>query len=150
MLGIRLAASMVLLASPSLAQSAPDPSSIFPGKWWNERCSTIDLTVTEAAPDQFEVGGTFTTGVGSGVGNSVPITGYVAGDLIAFSAALGATGSLTSWSGQHTLDTGEDVISTQWLLAANLSDDEDEKETLWRSLWTGSDNFKKTKPSDCK
>lgn len=141
-------AFLLLLSGAALAQE-PVPTDIFPGVWWNERCSKIDVQLAAAGADNFLVSGSFTTGVGTGTGSPFDITGYAAGDMIAFSAALGSTGSLTSWSGQHTLVQGTEKIITQWLLAANLSEDADEDKKLWQSLWTGADNFVKQKPSHC-
>lgn len=138
----------LLLGSVAIAQD-PDPNSIFPGEWWNERCSKLDIQLAAADADNRLVSGLFVTGVGSGSGTQFKITGFAAGDMIAFSAALGSTGSLTSWSGQHTIINGTETIVTQWLLAANLSEDADEEKNMWRSLWTGADSFVKQKPSNC-
>lgn len=149
MRGIRITFLALVMAGPAIAQTEQDPTTLFSGLWWNERCSTIELKVEQPTTGEFVLSGTFTTGVGSGTGSPHDVTGYVSNDLIAFSAALGDTGSLTSWTGQHTMINGTETVVTQWLLAANLSEDAKEPDTLWRSLWTGADNFVRQKPSTC-
>jgi hypothetical protein len=116
----------------------------FAGTWWNERCSKMDLTVTG---DQLT--GQYTSAVGKNAGQPYALTGYRAGvDLIAFAVNFGPTGSLAAWAGQHTVERGTEKIVTQWNLAVNVPDDK-EDDQLWGAVWTGSDRFERSKPSQC-
>lgn len=123
---------------------AQDAAPDFSGDWWNERCSKMSLTVTGQ-----NLTGKYETGVGGGGGKQFDLVGFTSGDMVAFSVNFGTEGSLTSWSGQDTFINGQEVIETMWLLAANLSNDADEPKTIWRSTWTGADNFVRAKPSSC-
>src|SRR5687767_6194877 len=90
------AAMLPLLTLPVRAQATVD----FSGVWWNDRCSSMDLTVNG---DQLS--GTYTSAVGMNAGTPYDLRGYRAGaDLVAFAVNFGPTGSLASWAGQHTDD----------------------------------------------
>ncbi|WP_420882179.1 avidin/streptavidin family protein [Rhizobium gallicum] len=139
---IALASLCLYLAglSTALGQTAPN----FAGDWWNGRCSKMSLTVNGE-----QLSGKYETAVGGGTGTEFDLTGFTSGDMVAFSVNFGSEGSLTSWAGQDTMVNGLETIETMWLLAANLSDDADEPKTMWRSTWTGADNFVRTKPAHC-
>ncbi len=140
--------ALILLLPPSglTAQDAPNDARNpeFSGEWWNELCSRMDLDVENG-----RLSGSYWTGVGSGQDEEFELTGFVSGDLIAYSVNFGSQGSLTSWSGQHTVERGEEKIKTMWLLAGNLSSDEEEADTLWRSIWTGANTYTRDRPEFC-
>jgi hypothetical protein len=142
---MKLAAiSAFLLFGATAVGIAQDAKPDFSGEWWNERCSKMSLTVNGES-----LTGKYETAVGSGTGNQFDLVGFTSGDVVAFSVNFGTEGSLTSWSGQDTMVNGKETIETMWLLAANLSNDADEPKTIWRSTWTGADNFVRAKPASC-
>lgn len=126
-------------ASPCQAQTAPD----FSGVWWNERCSKMEFV---KSADQ--IAGSYTSALGKSAGTPFPLIGYQIGDLIAFTVNFGATGALTSWAGQNTVERGVEKFVTMWHLAANIPDS-DEEQVLFSTVWTGSDVFVRAKPGHC-
>jgi hypothetical protein len=77
------------------------------------------------------------------------LTGFRAGtDLLSFSVNFGATNSLASWTGQHTVLAGVEVIMAMWLITKDVPDDQ-ELLYLWASNLTGYDNFRRAKPAYC-
>lgn len=134
--------ALIFLTAPSVV--AQDPRPDLSGEWWNERCSHMDLTISGE-----NVSGNYWTGVGSGIGDAFDLVGFNSGDMLAFSVNFGTEGSLTSWSGQHTVVRGVEMIPTLWHLAANLSPDAGEEETLWRSIWSGANTYVRNKPAHC-
>ncbi|TAW32062.1 hypothetical protein ELH93_22250 [Rhizobium leguminosarum] len=139
-----VAISLSLLFTAITGASAQDATPDFSGEWWNERCSKMTLTVTGES-----LAGKYETGVGGGSGHQFDLAGFTSGDMVAFSVNFGTEGSLTSWSGQDTMVNGQEMIETMWLLTANLSNDTDEPKTIWKSTWTGADNFVRAKPASC-
>lgn len=96
-----------------------------------------------------QLSGTYTSAVGANAGTPYPLSGFRAGiDLIAFAVDFGPTGSLATWAGQHTVERGSEKIATMWQLTVNVADDKEEAD-LWRSIWTGADNFSRNKPAHC-
>ena len=81
----------------------------------------------------------------SGEGGTVsgPITGYVAGDVIAFSVLWpGATASITSWVGQLVTENGEQTLDTLWHLILDVPDAQDPS-SIWTTIYAGADSFKR-------
>jgi hypothetical protein len=104
----------------------------------------MDLTVVG---DQ--VTGNFVSLVAASPGTTFSLSGRRAGiDLIAFAVNFGLTGSLGTWAGQHTVERGVEKIVSMWHLTVNVPDDKEDAELL-SSVWTGSANFYRNKPSYC-
>lgn len=119
--------------------TSPVPTVNFNGKWRNELKSEMDLVVDNAGG----VTGTYRTGVGSpGPTEVFDLVGFATGDLLSFTVNFGKYGSLTCWSGQHTIEGGSERIKTMWLLARNI-DDASEPNSLWGAILTGADTFRR-------
>ncbi len=118
---------------------AATPSINFNGKWRNELNSEMNLTVDA----QGNVTGNYKTGVGSpGPTEEFTLFGFASDDLLSFTVNFGTYGTLTSWVGQHTTESGGEVVKTAWLLVRNVKDP-DEPANLWGTILTGHDNFKR-------
>jgi hypothetical protein len=121
------------------AAGAPTPTVNFNGKWCNELHSEMSLTVDARG----NVVGKYKTGVGTPTpSEEFDLVGFASDDLLSFTVNFGTYGSLTSWSGQHTYESGAEVIKTMWLLARNVKDP-DEPADLWGAVLTGYDNFQR-------
>ena len=122
-----------VLAAPKLAATAN-----FNGKWVNDLGSKMDITTNASG----NLSGTYQTAVGSPTEHEkFDLVGFISGDLITFSVNFGKYGSLTSWAGQHTVDsTGSALIKTLWLLSENIPDAQ-EPDKLWGSILAGANNF---------
>ena len=109
----------------------------FGGTWRNQLGSTVDFTVNGSV-----ISGTYTSAVSSG-GTSIsgPVSGYINGDLIAFSV-LWPSAAITAWVGQLTIESGVDAIKTLWQMTTNVPD-ADEPTGLWASIYAGADTFKR-------
>jgi hypothetical protein len=119
--------------------TSPGAAPRFQGRWKNDMGSTMELHV---APDG-SLKGTYQTNVGAAKPwERFELSGYVAGDLIAFVANFGKYDSLTAWVGQHTVDGGRERIRTLWHLANNVPDSE-EPTRLWSSILTGANDFER-------
>jgi len=106
------------------------------GRWTNEYGSVVELTV-----EGHTVSGTFTAG-GLGKPTAGPLTGWVSGDIVAFSVRWPlATHSLTSWVGQVVDEGGAPALKTMWHLIIDIPD-VDEKAALWATVHTGADTFR--------
>ena len=117
--------------------AAPAPTVNFNGTWKNELESEMNLTVDA----QGNVSGKYRTGVGApGPVEEFSLVGFASGDLLSFTVNFGDYGSLTSWAGQHTVESGLEIIKTLWLLARNVKDP-DEPANLWGAVMTGCNNF---------
>ncbi len=109
----------------------------FSGTWHNQHGSEMRLTVAADG----KLTGTFHTGVGSpSPSEEFPLVGFVCGDLIGFAVSFGKYQSVTTWTGQHTIEDGVEVIETMWHLAINI-EDRAEKEWLWSGVRCGADLF---------
>ncbi|MEO8362342.1 MAG: avidin/streptavidin family protein [Vicinamibacteria bacterium] len=120
------------------ATGAPAPVVDFNGLWKNQLSSEMDLAVDARG----NVTGVYRTGVGAPApAEEFDLVGFATGDLLSFTVNFGKYGTLTSWCGQHTLDTGGTPrIKTMWLLARNV-EDADEPTNLWGAVLTGADTF---------
>lgn len=111
----------------------------FNGTWRNELGSEMHLDVDADGV----VSGKFRTGVGEPqAGEEFDLSGYASGDLLSFAVNFGRYDSLASWSGQHTIDSGTEIIKMMWLLARNVAD-ADEPTDMWAAVLTGSNNFRR-------
>ena len=121
----------------SRAAAAPAPTVNFNGTWKNELKSEMTLNVDA----QGNVSGKYRTGVGApGPIEEFSLVGFASDDLLSFTVNFGDHGSLTSWSGQHTVENGAETIKTLWLLARNIKD-LDEPAELWGAVMSGYNNF---------
>lgn len=120
-----------------MAEIAPPPSVDFSGVWHNGLGSAMDLSISGNL-----VSGIYKTNVGSPKPTEeFPVTGFVTGDLICFSANFGKYGSLTTWAGQHTeTKPGVFEIKTLWHLAKDVPDSNEPKE-MWSAVWAGANDF---------
>lgn len=120
-----------LLASPAAVD--------FNGAWRNELGSEMHLIVDAHGV----VSGKFRTGVGEPQSAAeFELSGFASGDLLSFVVNFGRYNSLASWSGQHTVDDGNEVIKTMWLLARDVAD-ADESSGMWAAVLTGSNHFRR-------
>lgn len=111
----------------------------FNGTWKNQLGSIMKINSSRNG----NIKGRYITAVGAhGMQKEFNLEGKASGDLIAFIVDFKKYGSLTSWTGQHTLVEKREKINTLWHLAKNFSDD-DEKENIWSAIWTGADDFYK-------
>ncbi|WP_456639310.1 avidin/streptavidin family protein [Bradyrhizobium sp. USDA 10063] len=110
----------------------------FSGHWVNELGSHMELSIGGNA-----VSGTYTSIVSSdGQQISGPVTGYVAGDVIAFAVLWPlATPSITCWVGQITVQADGTVkLQTLWHLIVDVPDAQDPN-GIWTPIHAGSDIF---------
>lgn len=108
------------------------------GVWVNEAGSSVEIFVGEDGA----VTGHYQTELGSPDPDShFPLTGWVQGDVIAFSVSFTGYGSITSWSGQLSKDAKGQYIRTLWHYTKDIPD-EDESEDLWRTINAGAATFR--------
>jgi hypothetical protein len=108
----------------------------FAGTWKNELGSTMTLTVMKG-----EVRGTYRTAVGEPQNTEeFSLSGFAAGDLIVFCVNFGTYGSLTTWAGQHVVESGTEKICTLWHLARNVVDVHEPRHS-WAAVLTGANTF---------
>jgi hypothetical protein len=123
---------------------APDPTINYPstmavnftGTWKNQNRSTLELK---------EVGGIITGRFESGVGDDgqtvwIDVSGRTLDDVITFNAIYKKYGTVVSWVGQLTHESGTDILKAQWLHATNIPDNQ-ERDWMWFSNRIGSDVF---------
>lgn len=132
-------------SAPVVVEAARATAAGLVGTWTNERGSQLVI-------DAVDVDGHFHGAFRSGVGNVDPsaafrVSGIANGDVVGFSVAFGAAGSVATWSGQLTQgkDDGgatEDRMVTTWHLARDVAD-ADEAAQLWSSTLTGNDVFRR-------
>lgn len=108
------------------------------GRWTNEYGS-----VAEIAIDGDRLLGSYTSAVGGNAGSvRGPITGFVRGDIVAFSVLWpGYLRSVTSWVGQVVEVGGAPQLQTLWHLIVDIPDP-DEARGLWTTIHTGADTFR--------
>lgn len=110
-----------------------DPAGI----WHNEHGSQLELTV-----DGCHLRGRFHSGTGLARGaDGNDLTGFVSGNLIAFTVDFGELGSLTSWVGHLALENGIPRIHVSWNMCVELP--RGHTDDLWRGIWTGADTFER-------
>ena len=111
----------------------------FAGRWKNQHGSEMQLRVGPGG----RLIGTYHTAVGApSPKQEFELTGFTCGDLVAFTVNFGRFGSLTAWTGQHTLADGAERIQTLWHLAKNIPA-ADEPRALWAGVLAGADTFER-------
>lgn len=109
----------------------------FSGEWVNELHSTININVLNDGL----ISGEYSTGKGAPTPvEKFAVTGFISNDQISFTVNFGKYGTLTSWVGQLTIEQGQEVIKTTWVLSRNVPD-QDEEAQLWGTVMTGSNTF---------
>lgn len=109
------------------------------GRWRNQHGSEMQLRVAPGG----RLVGTYHTAVGApSPKQEFELAGFACGDLVAFTVNFGRYGSLTAWTGQHTLVDGAERIHTLWHLAKNIPD-ADEPRALWAGVLAGADTFER-------
>jgi hypothetical protein len=126
------------LADADTERPPPRPEALVAGRWTNEYGSVADISV-----DGDRLGGTYTSAVGGGDASlSGPISGFVRGDIVAFSVLWPAQlRSITSWVGQVVDVDGVSELKTLWKLIVDIPD-ADEASSLWATVHTGADTFR--------
>ncbi len=117
------------------------------GTWYNELGSEMTIATAENG----QLIGTYTSAVGDAE-SSYPLTGRyntnpsLAGQACAWSVAWtnehGTANSATSWSGQYQTTPSGEEIYTLWLLASEVTPEND-----WASTQVGQGTFTRTKPT---
>jgi avidin family protein len=128
----RAFAALLNRAAP---RAAPNPFAGFAGTWKNEYDSTAEFTVNGS-----NVSGLYTSTV-SGTNTTVKgqITGWCAGNLIAFTVLWSGNASMTAWVGQiTTTKAGVETLETLWHLVTDISEDPTK---VWQSVLAGADFF---------
>ena len=122
-------------AAPNIPSSHQNPE--FSGSWANDRGSVVHLY-----PSKGLLSGVYQTNLGQpDKGQKFPLTGFVQGDLIAFTVNFAGYGSMTSWAGQLSEDSDGPYIRTLWHLTRDV-EDEMEDANLWRSITAGASDFR--------
>lgn len=112
------------------------------GIWINEAGSAVALTVEADG----SLTGFYQTELGQPDAETrFPLTGWVQGDVIAFSVRFTGFGSITSWSGQLSEDAEGAFIRTLWQHTRDIAE-EAEAEDLWRSITAGAATFRPMSP----
>jgi len=115
---------------------APTHAADLAGTWHNQHGSVMDLRVGGDG----KITGRFKTGVGlSGCGEDFALTGFVEGDMIAFTVDFGARRSLTAWVGHACLEGGSARIETLWQMV--VAGPRSGGLPSWRGTWSGADTF---------
>lgn len=106
------------------------------GDWKNAKNSVLRL-----AQNGNSLSGTFDSGVSDG-GQVIqaPVTGWVNGDVVSFTAIYEIFGTVVAWVGQVKGEPGNPTIDVHFLHETNIAEN-DEAEELWASTLTGSDQF---------
>jgi Avidin family len=128
-------------ASAADTPNAPD----FAGDWWSTRCSRISLVQSGD-----RLSGLYTRPDDSIGRQSFELSGYVSGDLIAFVVKLGADGPIGTWAGQHTIEQEAERIVMRWHMTVDVPDEEENYDSLLKSVWQGADTFSRTKFARCR
>lgn len=119
---------------------APAAQTQLSGRWTNGYGSVAEFTV-----DGDRVAGTYTSAVGASEGGSSitgPVTGFVRGDVVAFSVLWPAPlRSITSWVGQVVDAPAGPELRTLWQLIVDIPDAR-EASGLWTTVHTGADTFR--------
>ena len=109
------------------------------GRWRNQHGSEMQLRVGPGG----RLTGTYHTAVGApSPKQEFELAGFACGDLVVFTVNFGRFGSLTAWTGQHTVAEGVERIHTLWHLAKNIPH-EDEARAPWAGVLAGADTFER-------
>ncbi|GLQ20797.1 avidin/streptavidin family protein [Algimonas porphyrae] len=130
---LRLACLAMLLSACQTASAHE-----MDGLWINEAGSAVEISVAADG----SLTGHYRTELGAPDAQSrFPLTGWVQGDVIAFSVSFTDFGSITSWSGQLSEDEDGPFIRTLWHYTKDIPDAE-ERDDLWRTINTGAATFR--------
>ncbi|MGB3455483.1 MAG: avidin/streptavidin family protein [Litorimonas sp.] len=103
------------------------------GTWVNEAGSAVEIAVAEDG----RLSGVYRTELGApDAQEGFALTGWVQGDVVAFSVSFTGFGSITSWSGQMSEDEDGLFLRTLWHYTKDIPD-ADEAEDLWRTVNAG-------------
>jgi len=120
------------------AADAQDTGPDVAGEWANERGSSVTFVETDGL-----LSGYYSTQLGNPNPESrFPLTGFVEGDQLTFTVNFKGYGSMTSWTGQLTEDSGGPYIRTLWNLTRDVPDDR-EDEDMWSSITSGASEFQR-------
>ena len=110
----------------------------FTGTWKNQNSSVLELTQSGDS-----ISGRFDSGVGDD-GNTiwVEVSGRTLGDVVTFNAIYSSYKTVISWVGQLTIESGTEIIKTQWLHVSDIPDDQ-EQDWMWFTNRIGADVFSK-------
>jgi Avidin family len=137
--------SLVVLAFIFLASAAPAADvPNFSGDWWSGRCARISLT-----PTGDRLAGSYTSQVSAG-SQVFELSGHTSGDQIAFVVKLGPDGPIGAWAGQHTYEQEAERIVMRWHMTVDVPDEEENDDSLLKSVWQGSDTFLRAKATHCR
>jgi Avidin family len=136
-------AVMLVGSAASAAETSNAPN--FGGDWWSTRCSSVSL-----AQSGDRLSGVYTRPQDSIGRQSFELSGYVSGDLVAFVVKLGPDGPIGTWAGQHTLEQEAERIVMRWHMTVDVPDEEENDDSLLKSVWQGSDTFSRTAPARCR
>ncbi|MEL7454072.1 MAG: avidin/streptavidin family protein [Pseudomonadota bacterium] len=110
----------------------------FSGKWVNSKDSVLELV-----QEGDSLTGTFDSGVSDGgVEIKAPVVGWANGDRVSFTATYAMFGTVVAWVGQVRGEPGNPVIDSHFLHETDVPDSAERNE-LWASTRTGSDQFEK-------
>lgn len=113
------------------------------GLWVNEAGSGVEILVA----DDGSLTGHYRTELGKpDAASQFALTGWVQGDVVAFSVSFTDFGSITSWSGQLSADEDGAFIRTLWQHTRDIAE-ADEAEDLWRSITAGAATFRRARPA---
>ena len=132
--------AMILVGSAASAAETPN----FNGEWWSTRCARISLSQTGD-----RLSGSYTS-QDSTDHRVFELSGYAAADLIAFVVKLGPDGPIGTWVGQHTMEQEAERIVMRWHMTVDVPDEEENDDSLLKSVWQGADTFVRTKAARCR
>lgn len=115
-----------------------DDRERYSGTWYNQHGSSMELSVTEAG----KVSGRFRSGVGlSQRDEHFDVTGFAAGEVIAFIVDFSKYETLTTWTGHLAVEGGAPEIQAMWHMA--VATPPRHGRDLWKGTWTGADVFRR-------
>jgi hypothetical protein len=136
-----LIAAALLCACPSVCAAHE-----LDGIWVNEAGSAVEIEVGEDG----RLSGLYRTELGApDAEEGFALTGWVQGDVVAFSVSFTGFGSITSWSGQVSEDEDGPFLRTLWHYTKDIPDAE-EADDLWRTVNAGFAVFRPTQVKEQK
>jgi len=130
--------TIALVTSACAAAQTPDEPDLFSGAWMNDRGSQVVIENNDGV-----LSGYYQTNLGEPDKSAkFPLTGFAQGDQITFTVNFKGYGSMTSWTGQLTEDSGGPYIRTLWNLTRDVPDDR-EDEDMWSSITSGASEFRR-------
>ena len=130
--------TIALVTSACAAAQTPDEPDLFSGAWMNDRGSQVVIENNDGL-----LSGYYQTNLAEPDKSAkFPLTGFAQGDQITFTVNFKGYGSMTSWTGQLTEDSGGPYIRTLWNLTRDVPDDR-EDEDMWSSITSGASEFRR-------